>query len=86
MSKAIKVTTMCTIALLLLSSLSYAVARLPPSVNTVPPVQTHQLDEEIANGYVELNCKGDDDEEEECLRRRTLVAHLDYIYTQNKQP
>nr|GFB45297.1 phytosulfokines 3 [Tanacetum cinerariifolium] len=23
---------------------------------------------------------------EECLMRRTLVAHLDYIYTQEKNP
>ena len=24
--------------------------------------------------------------EEECLMRRTLAAHLDYIYTQNHKP
>ncbi|XP_074572347.1 phytosulfokines-like [Curcuma longa] len=37
--------------------------------------QTEALDEE---------CGGEG--EEECLMRRTLVAHTDYIYTQNKQP
>ncbi|KAF5814182.1 putative phytosulfokine [Helianthus annuus] len=84
MSKPIKLTTLCTIALLLLSSLSYAVARVPPSVGTITPVETHHSDEEINKAYVELNCR--DEEEEECLMRRTLVAHLDYIYTQNKQP
>lgn len=26
------------------------------------------------------------DEEEECLMRRTLVAHIDYIYTQEHNP
>ncbi|KAM0046206.1 putative phytosulfokine [Helianthus debilis subsp. tardiflorus] len=84
MSKPIKLTTQCTIALLLLSSLSYAVARVPPSVRTITPVETHHSDEEIKKAYVELSCR--DEEEEECLMRRTLVAHLDYIYTQNKQP
>lgn len=29
-------------------------------------------------------CKGVG--EEECLMRRTLAAHLDYIYTQNHKP
>jgi len=29
-------------------------------------------------------CEGGDDEREECLMRRTLVAHTDYIYTQGK--
>ncbi|KAG8384247.1 hypothetical protein BUALT_Bualt04G0098400 [Buddleja alternifolia] len=33
---------------------------------------------------VEDNCNGIG--EEECLMRRTLIAHLDYIYTQQHKP
>ncbi|KAL8472863.1 hypothetical protein ACS0TY_029254 [Phlomoides rotata] len=33
---------------------------------------------------VEDSCNGVS--EDECLMRRTLVAHLDYIYTQNHKP
>ncbi|XP_076935127.1 phytosulfokines 5-like [Bidens hawaiensis] len=74
-----KATTLCTLALLLRSTLSYAVARSPPAFSNITP------DEEIAKrGYGELKCEGDG--EEECLMRRTLASHLDYIYTQNKQP
>ena len=32
--------------------------------------------------YLEETCKNIDEEEEECLMRRTLAAHVDYIYTQ----
>ena len=36
---------------------------------------------------VEGNCNNVDDEEEECWMRRTLAAHVDYIYTQkHNQP
>lgn len=31
---------------------------------------------------VEEQCGGEGEGEEECLMRRTLVAHTDYIYTQ----
>ncbi|CAO2813572.1 unnamed protein product [Amaranthus hypochondriacus] len=33
---------------------------------------------------VEENCGGLS--EDECLMRRTLLAHIDYIYTQNENP
>lgn len=33
---------------------------------------------------IEENCKGVS--EEDCLMRRTLVAHTDYIYTQKEKP
>ncbi|KAL2894955.1 Phytosulfokines 3 [Bienertia sinuspersici] len=32
----------------------------------------------------EINC--DEIEKDECLFRRSLAAHLDYIYTQKQQP
>lgn len=34
--------------------------------------------------YHEENCDGED--KEECLIRRTLAAHIDYIYTQKQGP
>lgn len=40
--------------------------------------------EHAASEAVEESCGGI--AEEECLMRRTLAAHLDYIYTQNHKP
>lgn len=37
-------------------------------------------DDEAAKASTEMNCSGP--AEEECLMRRTLAAHIDYIYTQ----
>ncbi|KAH0923138.1 hypothetical protein HID58_023156, partial [Brassica napus] len=64
------------VALLLFSTLTYASAR---------PISTSVYPEEISVEKLEQgeeNCEGVG--EEECvLIRRTLVAHTDYIYTQN---
>ncbi|KAK8656393.1 hypothetical protein V6N13_098346 [Hibiscus sabdariffa] len=35
---------------------------------------------------LEDSCEGIVEEDEECLMRRTLAAHLDYIYTQKTKP
>ncbi|CAN6307435.1 unnamed protein product [Urochloa humidicola] len=43
---------------------------------TGPGMEMHQAEPDEA-------CEGED-EGEECLMRRTLVAHTDYIYTQGK--
>ncbi|KAL1196458.1 Phytosulfokines 5 [Cardamine amara subsp. amara] len=73
-------TTLFIIGLLLCSTLSYASARLTPTSVYHP--------EEISVKKVEQgeeSCEGVG--EEECfLIRRTLVAHTDYIYTQNHNP
>ncbi|CAH1424802.1 unnamed protein product [Lactuca virosa] len=82
MSKAIRVTTLCMIAILLLSMLSYTIARPTPTFKDVTPMESHHTDEEVAKAKTEENCSGPG--EEECLMRRTLAAHLDYIYTMNK--
>ncbi|GKB20830.1 phytosulfokines 3 [Tanacetum coccineum] len=84
MPKAITLTTLCTISILLLSMLCYSVGRPAPAFSNVSLVETDHSAEEMSKGDVEENCKGDG--EEDCLMRRTLVAHVDYIYTQNKQP
>ncbi|KAH7850289.1 hypothetical protein Vadar_030501 [Vaccinium darrowii] len=70
-----KFTTLFTIALLLSSMLTYARAR--PNF-----VETKNQDAVIESNEVgnEENCEGV--KREECLMRRTLAAHLDYIYTQ----
>ncbi|KAJ0744068.1 putative phytosulfokine [Helianthus annuus] len=81
MSKAIRITTLCMIAFLLFSVLSYTIARPIPTSNTVTPIETHRTAEKVE--AVE-NCTGVG--EEECLMRRTRAAHLDYIYTNNNQP
>ncbi|ESQ31263.1 hypothetical protein EUTSA_v10005224mg [Eutrema salsugineum] len=69
-------------ALLLCSTLTYASARsIPTSVN--PGEISAEVYQKVDQG--EETCDGVG--EEECiLIRRTLVAHTDYIYTQNHNP
>ncbi|ESQ45556.1 hypothetical protein EUTSA_v10010875mg [Eutrema salsugineum] len=74
-----KITTIIIMALLLCSTLTYA-ARLTPTMTTAS--SREDTVKEIEGDKVEEeSCKGLG--EEECLTRRTLVAHTDYIYTQN---
>ncbi|KAJ8640768.1 hypothetical protein MRB53_017462 [Persea americana] len=47
-----------------------------------PPQQTQQLGMYEVNMDVGEGCEGVG--EEECLMRRTLAAHTDYIYTQKE--
>ncbi|PWA58115.1 phytosulfokine [Artemisia annua] len=84
MSKAIRVTNLCMIAILFISMLSYTIARPVPTFNDVTPVETHPTEEEVAKAKTAENCTGPG--EEECLMRKTLTAHLDYIYTKKHQP
>ncbi|KAK8941276.1 Phytosulfokine [Platanthera zijinensis] len=55
------------------------------SVNTAHAVRLHHLEKPgSVEGFdgvkVDLSCDGVG--EDECLMRRTLAAHIDYIYTQ----
>ncbi|KAJ4838947.1 hypothetical protein Tsubulata_037316 [Turnera subulata] len=68
-----KFTTIFTISLLLTFMLSYAARDLA--------LKTDSKQEKVD---VEVNCEGLG--EEECLIRRTLAAHVDYIYTCGKKP
>ncbi|XP_049357627.1 phytosulfokines 3 [Solanum verrucosum] len=72
------------IILLLCFALSYA-ARPQPLFHeaTLNNIQQQDVVEPKEVGKEE-SCKGV--KEEECLERRTLAAHLDYIYTQNQSP
>ncbi|KAM0061985.1 putative phytosulfokine [Helianthus debilis subsp. tardiflorus] len=84
MSKTIRITTLCMLAILLLSMISFTVARPIPTFKDVTPVETLHTEEEVAKANAVENCSGPG--EEECLMRRTLAAHLDYIYTKKHQP
>ncbi|KAI3669736.1 hypothetical protein L6452_41109 [Arctium lappa] len=74
-----RATTLCFILTLLLSSmLSFATRSMPTSL---PDPTTTKYE----NKGVKEGCEGIG--KEECLMRRTLAdAHLDYIYTQDKNP
>ncbi|VVB05077.1 unnamed protein product [Arabis nemorensis] len=77
-----KFTTIFFMALLLCSTLTYA-ARLAPTITAASSSQT-SVKEIEGDKVEEESCNGIG--EEECLIRRTLVAHTDYIYTQNHKP
>ncbi|KAL5753174.1 hypothetical protein ACOSQ2_023681 [Xanthoceras sorbifolium] len=69
------------IALFLFSTLTNAARPEPSTANNFPAKTQHG---EMKNEVVEESCEGV--AEEECLMRRTLAAHTDYIYTQKNKP
>nr|BAC53658.1 preprophytosulfokine [Zinnia elegans] len=71
-------TTLFLIITLLLV-LSPAISSVRPEPTITATTAPHK-DVEVQEG-----CEGTISEDE-CLMRRTLVAHLDYIYTQKKNP
>ncbi|CAB4266169.1 unnamed protein product [Prunus armeniaca] len=79
------ITTLFTIALLLSFQLSLAARPNPAFTNNA--LKTQQQDKEAEAIAVEdggeISCAGL--EMEECLMRRTLAAHVDYIYTQRQK-
>ncbi|KAH6813456.1 hypothetical protein C2S51_022474 [Perilla frutescens var. frutescens] len=80
-----KIIYLCIITLFLFLTFSGdVIARPDPNFSDVTPVEIHSK-----GGVDEGNCGGggEGEGEDECLMRRTLEAHLDYIYTQKqKQP
>ncbi|CAK9137674.1 unnamed protein product [Ilex paraguariensis] len=74
-----KLSTLFMVALLLFFTLPCAGLPEPFLVKT-------QLEDGTAENIEvgESSCEGE--EEEECLMRRTLAAHVDYIYTQKRKP
>ncbi|XVE95053.1 hypothetical protein REPUB_Repub02eG0063400 [Reevesia pubescens] len=73
-----KLCTLFIAALLFNCMLSYA-ARSEPAF-----LLTQNKEVEAEKVDIDENCEGDG--QEECLMRRTLAAHVDYIYTQNHKP
>ncbi|MBA0562607.1 hypothetical protein Golob_007639 [Gossypium lobatum] len=85
-----KLATFFFLSLLLVSTLSFA-ARSGPAFPNQSPTKTQakgitvvETEVEQSTEAVEDSCQGVG--EEECLMRRTLAAHVDYIYTQNHKP
>ncbi|KAM1289290.1 hypothetical protein ACFX13_016934 [Malus domestica] len=78
--------TFFTIVLLLSFQLTAFAARPVPAAFTNNALKTqHQdIDAEIVAAEGGGSCEGV--AEEECLMRRTLAAHVDYIYTQKHKP
>ncbi|KAK9066983.1 hypothetical protein SSX86_014307 [Deinandra increscens subsp. villosa] len=79
MSRATIVFLTLLLALFFMFS-SSSEARLVPEALTSTVSATTQKGVQV----VEDSCEGVG--KEECLERRTLVAHLDYIYTNDKKP
>ncbi|KAI3747839.1 hypothetical protein L6452_10523 [Arctium lappa] len=82
-----RATTLLLILALLLCSTSSTATRLNPAFLTAATTTTttrHQDKGDVETAEIEKGCEGIG--EEECLMRRTLVAHLDYIYTQKETP
>ncbi|KAL5788026.1 hypothetical protein ACOSP7_004975 [Xanthoceras sorbifolium] len=79
-----KVSALCIAALLLSFFTLSCTARPQPSFSDVTPLNTDQTEDVEAEKLLEEKCEGAG--EEECLMRRTLAAHVDYIYTQKNKP
>ncbi|PSS36012.1 Phytosulfokine-beta like [Actinidia chinensis var. chinensis] len=78
MSKS-KVTTLLMLALL--CSILSCTARPEPQLPNDTPLKTQHGGVEAE--VVDESCEGVGDDE--CLMRRTLAAHVDYIYTQKQK-
>ncbi|OMO56434.1 Phytosulfokine [Corchorus capsularis] len=79
-----KLATLFILTLFLLSTLSFATRSGPVfSTDSSAKTQSEGVETEESEG-VEVSCEGVN--EDECLMRRTLAAHLDYIYTQKQKP
>ncbi|XP_065873440.1 phytosulfokines 3-like [Euphorbia lathyris] len=74
----IKVVSLFLVALLLCSSGLTFAGRPQPAFSNGSTVKSQN------QGVEAESCDGVG--EEECLMRRTLAAHTDYIYTQNHNP
>ncbi|KAL6209981.1 hypothetical protein ACLB2K_020919 [Fragaria x ananassa] len=83
-----KLTNLCIIAaLLLFLSITSTAREMPsssPDVTTMKVQHEGLKDAEVEKVMAEESCEGVG--EEECLMRRTLAAHIDYIYTQKNNP
>ncbi|KAK6939746.1 Phytosulfokine [Dillenia turbinata] len=77
--------TMFTFSLLLLFVLSYA-ARPRPVLYGDSPAPADNLRQAVKEETEVDDRVCEELDKEECLMRRTLVAHLDYIYSQDHKP
>ncbi|KAE8693367.1 putative Glucan endo-1,3-beta-glucosidase precursor [Hibiscus syriacus] len=78
-----KLATLFVLTLLLLvSTLSFA-ARTGPAFSNNSPAKTQPQVTVDTEETVEVEDSCEGIAEDDCLMRRTLAAHVDYIYTQN---
>ncbi|CBI19372.3 hypothetical protein VitviT2T_027423 [Vitis vinifera] len=81
-----KHTSVFTILLLLFFTLSSAARHEPTFVtDSAVKFQYEEVEAEKSMEVVGGSCEGAADKDE-CLMRRTLAAHTDYIYTQKQKP
>ncbi|XP_059461535.1 phytosulfokines-like [Corylus avellana] len=85
-----QLSTLFSIALLISLVLTQTQAARPApalAADSLVRTQQHELrtDVKAENVDVEESCEGVEGKEG-CLMRRTLAAHLDYIYTQKHKP
>ncbi|KVI08938.1 phytosulfokines 3-like [Cynara cardunculus var. scolymus] len=78
-----RATILLLLLALLLCSTSSTATRHHPTFHKITTTK-HQDKGDVETAEIEEGCKGIG--EEECLMRRSLVAHLDYIYTQKETP
>ncbi|KAK8544286.1 hypothetical protein V6N13_034648 [Hibiscus sabdariffa] len=79
-----KISTLFVLTLLL-STLSFAARTAPTFPNeSLTKIQAQVAVETEQPTEAEDSCEGT--AEDDCLMRRTLAAHLDYIYTQKQKP
>ncbi|XP_019086185.1 PREDICTED: putative phytosulfokines 4 [Camelina sativa] len=79
--------TLLTIALLLCAAMQTCTARPEPAyfasfTTSLAETLSLEMIESKLHDVVGESCDKEDDED--CLMRRALTAHLDYIYTQKK--
>ncbi|XP_022752065.1 phytosulfokines 3-like [Durio zibethinus] len=80
-----KLVNLFVLTLLLVSTLSFAARSGPAFPHDSPAkIQAEGVETELNNDAVEDRCEGV--VQEECLMRRTVAAHIDYIYTQKQNP
>ncbi|XP_042495740.1 phytosulfokines-like [Macadamia integrifolia] len=83
MSKT-SITTLFLVALILFASLTCTAARPDPALPNDSLVKTKHANPVAKNADELESCDGIG--KEECLMRRSLNAHTDYIYTQDANP
>ncbi|XP_021754700.1 phytosulfokines-like [Chenopodium quinoa] len=79
-----KVVSFCITFILLTFMLSFTAARLGHTDQVLQNQHRVNMDTSKAEIRDEINCEML--EKDECLFRRSLAAHLDYIYTQEQPP
>ncbi|KAL8541627.1 hypothetical protein ACS0TY_002770 [Phlomoides rotata] len=77
-------TTLCLTTLLLLLAFSHVLARVGPAFHDVTPMENPRAEKEGQKAAVDRDsCVGL--REDECMMRKTIEAHLDYMYAQKQQ-